>query len=367
MAADTGADPDPGTDADADADADAEADPDPGAGVGSDDRADGPGRRPDPDPDLPHPAFAAYAADPVPAAAVGSPSKDGRLELVFETTSRGTALVRDFATAPFHVSGTLDADPHPDCATVYVQSPTGGLAQGDRLDATVSVGPDAVAHVTTGSATKVQTARCNYAGASTTLSVAAGGHVEYLPEPTILHAGARYGADLRLTVAADATAVVGDVVVPGRLARGERFAFDRYASRVEAVRAGDADADADADAADPLFVDATHLAPGEAPPTAPGVLGDFAVLGTTYVVAPDGDVDADALHAAAAGAGDGNDGDGSERDAVRAGATALPNDAGVAVRALGHRVEPVRTALRGAFDRARRDLLGVPAPPRRKC
>jgi urease accessory protein len=294
--------------------------------------------------DAPHPSFEAYAAEPLPQAAVGSPGKDGRLELTFRRTAGGTALVEDYATAPFHVSGTLDHDPHPDVATVLVQSSAGGVAQGDRRSVDVEVGPDAFAHVSTGGSTKVQSMDRNYAAADVSLSVGSGGHLEYVPEPTILHADARYHVGTDLEVAGDATAILGDVVVPGRLARGERFAFERYRSR---VRGSGPDG--------LLFADATQLG-DDADPTAPGVLGEFPVHGSLFVVAPGRDAAAlsDRLHAAVAGCD------------ARAGATALPNGAGAVVRALGHRAETTVAALHAARDRARRRLLGGPAPSGRR-
>jgi len=296
-------------------------------------------------PDLPHRAFADYATESVPQAAVGAPGKDGTLELRFAAGVNGTNLVRDHATVPFHVSGTLDHDPHPDAATVFVQSPTGGVAQGDRLDVTVEVEADAVAHVSTGSSTKVQTMEYNYALSEAALSVGPGGHLDYLPEPIILHADARYVQDLTLSLAADATAIVGEVVVPGRLARGERFDFERYYSRVRSAGPDGL-----------LFADATHLAPAEADPTAPGVIGEFTVYGTLFVVAPDRDAAAlsDALYDVVVGT------------EARAGATALPNGAGVAVRALGDRAETVQATLHDAWDHARREMVGEPAPDGRK-
>ena len=51
---------------------------------------------------------------------------------------------------------------------------------------------------------------------------------------------------------------------------------------------------------------------------------------------------------------------------ARAGATALPNDAGVAVRALGDRAETVEAALHAAWSEARETLIGAPAPSGRK-
>ena len=111
-------------------------------------------------------------AGSVPRGAVGAPGRDGRREWRFRPAAGGTRLVHDYATAPFHVSGTLDHDPHPDAETVFVQSPTGGVAQGDRLTRHVDVGGDAVAHVSAGSATKVQSMTRNYAASEASLAVA---------------------------------------------------------------------------------------------------------------------------------------------------------------------------------------------------
>lgn len=295
--------------------------------------------------DAPHPSFEGYAAEAVPQASVGSPGKDGVLKLCFEQSARGTALVEDYATVPFHISGTLAHDPHPDVATVFVQSPTGGVAQGDRHDINVAIGSNALAHVSTQSSTKVQSMQHNYAAANTTLTVGSGGHLDYVPEPTILHADARYHVDLTLDVARDATAIVSDVVVPGRLARGERFEFERYLSRVRA------------DGPDGLlFEDTTHLTPEDTAAKSPGVLGEFDVYGSLFAVAPDRDADAlsDTLHAAVADC------------QARAAATELPNGAGVVVRALGNRAETVQAALHAAWDQTRETLVDAPAPSGRK-
>lgn len=294
--------------------------------------------------DAPHPSFEGYAAEAPPSAPVGAPGKDGVLELSFRREGAGTVLAHDYATTPFHVSGTLGHDPHPAAETVCLQSPTGGVAQGDRLDTTVDVGRDCVAHVTTQGAQKVQSMTHNYAASDAALSVASGGHLDYVPEPTILHEDARYHQSIAIDVAADASAVVADVVVPGRLARGERFDFERCVSRVAA------------DGPDGLlFEDATHLAPQEFDATAPGVLGEFSVYGSLFVVAPDADAATlgDSLHESVAAS------------SARFAATELPNDAGVVVRALGDRADEVTDALHAAWTEARQALVGAPAPPRR--
>lgn len=293
--------------------------------------------------DAPHPAFEAYCGEVVPQAPAGAPGKDGRLDLGFARAGGETRLVREFSRAPFHVSGTLDHDPIPEAATVYVQSPTGGIAQGDRRSIDISVGTDATAHVSTGSATKVYSMEANYARADVSLSVEDGGHLDYVPGATILHADARFCRSLTLDVAPGGSAVLGDIVVPGRLAREEAFEFERYFSRVR-VRGPDG----------LLAEDATHLRPDDRSPRVAGVLGEASVYGTLFVVAPATDAPAlsDTVHA--------------RMDADRAGATHLPDGAGVLVRALGDTATAVREPLRAAWDAARQELLDAPAPPRRK-
>jgi urease accessory protein len=109
-----------------------------------------------------------------------------------------------------------------------------------------------------------------------------------------------------------------------------------------------------------LFEDATSLGSADGESTSPGVLGEHTVFGSLYVVVPGGtrlDGGTDALRELA----DAIDERAATGDA-HAGATTLPNDAGVLVRALGETSEPVTDALWRAWDRARRPLFDVSAP-----
>ncbi len=289
-------------------------------------------------------AFEAYQTEPVPQAAAGSTGKEGELSLTFAADSDGrTRLVKDFATVPFHLPGGLTHDEQvPDLATVYVQSPTGGIAQGDRHEIDVTVGTDASAHVTTQSATKVLRMERNCARTDVRLTVEDGGYLEYLPEPTILYPDARYRQETTLTVGADASAVVGEIVVPGRLARGEAFDFERLYSRLTV------------EGPDGVMVqDTTDLHPAARDPQSAGMMGDHRVLGTLYVIGEGGL--SDRLHERVAAV-----------DGVRGGATVLPNEAGVLVRALGALPGTVANALDLAWDGTRRAVLGAGSPPRRK-
>ncbi|SDM96309.1 urease accessory protein [Halogranum gelatinilyticum] len=308
-------------------------------------------------------SFDEYATEAVPQAAAGSAGKNGILEATFAADSTGqTRLVRDYAKVPFHVTGDLSHDQElPELASLFVQSPTGGIAQGDRHSMDVEVGADAKAHVTTQSATQVLGMERNYGRSDVTISVDDGGYVEFLPEPVILFRDSRLLQRVDIELGEDATAVFGETVVPGRLARGEAFDYDRYYSRITAWDGRD-DGDS-ADGGRRLFEDVVHLA-GKDAVQGPGVFGDYRVLGNLYVVGTGFDEGeaaelSDRLHERVAG-------DGDEETEALASASTLPRERGVVVRALGPRTDTVTTALAAAWDETRQARFGVSAPESRK-
>lgn len=298
----------------------------------------------------PPPEFRSYAAESLAQSPAGAVGKGGTLDLRFARGRDGQSrLVYDRATVPFHLTGGLYHDEAlPDIASAYVQDPTGGVAQGDRYESTIEVEPGARAHVSSGSATKVLRMERNYGAASVEIEVGDGGYLEYLPDPTILHRESRFWQQVDIDLAPDARVLFADVIVPGRLARDELFAFERLHTSVEAQREGET-----------LFADAVRLDGGDHL-RGPGLFGEFRVLGTFYVVAPDYDevaALADDLHECV------------QRDddpAAVGGASVLPRESGVAVRVLGDRSSDVTDRFRRVWDCARRALVGAGAPDTRK-
>jgi urease accessory protein len=289
-------------------------------------------------------AFDSYRDEATPQAGARTVGKDGVLEARFAARDGETYLAHDFTRTPCHLAGTVTLDdPLSGIATAYIQTPSGGIAQGDSHQMKIEVGPEAHARVNTQSATKVFSMDHNYGRMQVDLSVADGGYLEYLPDPTILHQGSRYAATCTLDVAAGATALVGDVVVPGRLAHEEAFTYDRYYSQFEA-RTPDGLAASDT----------VHLSDDD--PRRPGVFGEYTVLGSLYAVSPALDAAAvsDRIHERVV------------REELRAGATTLPNDSGILVRLLGHRPPDVTDALSDAWSEMREILFGVETPKPRK-
>lgn len=313
------------------------------------------------------PAFETYAGEPLAQAPAGGPGKNGLLEATFARTGEGpTRLVRDRAEVPYHHTGTLDTDPVPGLATLVAQEPTGGVAQGDRHRMVLEARASARAHVTTQSATKVHSMDANYAHLDASLTVGAGSFLEYVPGPTIVNEDARCLQTVSVDLADGAVAIVADVLVPDGLSDHEPFSFDHYHARVEARHDGRL-----------VCADAVDLRPAARDPRDPASVGEYGIVGSLYVFAPDG--------------GDGRargdspdesttetlvetirerlstlETEGETDRAVHAGVSALPHGVGAVVRLLGHREADVTSALREAWDETRRELLGVGAPADRR-
>jgi urease accessory protein len=157
----------------------------------------------------------------------------GTAELSFLRTPRGTVLRHLFHAAPLRVLfPTPEPDDLPVAALVNVG---GGLAGGDSLDVRVMLGDGALAGVTTPAAEKVYRALAEDTRIATRLEVGAGATLEWLPQETILFQGARLDRRMEAALAPGARLLAAEMLVFGRVARGERLTqgalFDRWRIR----------------------------------------------------------------------------------------------------------------------------------------
>ncbi|CAM2857450.1 urease accessory protein UreD [Prescottella defluvii] len=294
-------------------------------------------------PDVPG-VVAAYAGTPE-TLPVGSPGKNGILELGFAVIGGRTELTHHRQQPPLQIMRPLYVDPErPDLPVVYLMSTGGGLVQGDRLRFDFDCGPGTSVHLTTQASTKVQRMDTDYATQSVRLRAGEKAFVEYLPEPLIPFGGARLHQRTEVTVDPTATVIIGETVLAGRLARGERHAYDVLASDLEIARPDGG----------LLAVDTIRLHPSGSGVTGPAVFGSHDVMGSLYVISP---------LASATALADVLDGaiDGASEEA-RAGVSILPEDCGAWIRVLGPDTEAVAAIVLRAWNAARRLLVGVPAP-----
>ena len=128
-------------------------------------------------------------------------------------------------------------------ALVHLNNVSGGVLAGDRLALDVEVQAGAAAQITTTGATRLYRHRAGAADSEqhARFSVGDAAMLEYLPDPVIPYAGSRHMQRTEIRLGRGSTLFWWEVVAPGRLAAGERFAFERLRVQTEvyaAVSAG---------------------------------------------------------------------------------------------------------------------------------
>ena len=118
---------------------------------------------------------------------------------------------------------------------VHLNNVSGGVLAGDRLELNIEVEEDAAAQITTTGATRLYRHRAgrNDSEQRTRILVRDGGMLEYLPDSIIPYAGSRHVLHTEIRLGRASTLFWWEVLAPGRLAAGERFAFERLHVRTE--------------------------------------------------------------------------------------------------------------------------------------
>lgn len=252
--------------------------------------------------------------------------QSGRLDLALELIDGTTRPVRAHAAPPLQLGRVRYDDPDDPGRACYTLVHLGGVLQGDDYHLRVDLQPGAAASVTTAAATQVYCMPEGDARQELALNLHPGSRLAWLPEPTILFAGARFAQTTRIHLAPDALLSFLDVFVPGRLARGEAHQFERYENRFEVYDSGGRC----------LVAERALLDPRRQQLTLPGLFGATPVVGSLYLLGSA--VDAERVYAAVVALG-----------APLLGAALLPNVSGLLVRALGTSPHVVHSTLKGIW------------------
>ena len=148
-----------------------------------------------------------------------------------------TRLVEQSFRAPFHLSKPYwDTD----AKTLLVQivNPTAGILAGDRLESRITVDEGASLLVTTPSASRVFQMKDGTAECRQQFAVASGGWLEVMPEPLVPHRGSRYRQITSVNVETGGAVLFVDQLMPGRVAHGEAWTWDRLCLELEVMLAG---------------------------------------------------------------------------------------------------------------------------------
>ena len=114
----------------------------------------------------------------------------------------------------------------------------GGIAGGDHQTLSFTLAEGARAVITTQAAEKVYRADSDAAEIRNKLVLGPSAQLAWLPQETILFDGARLLRHIDVAIAADATLTLGEAVVFGRAARGERVESGQFHDRWRIRRSG---------------------------------------------------------------------------------------------------------------------------------
>lgn len=178
------------------------------------------------------------SAERSPAVEDSSPASfAGHLHLEAARDRSGrTALVRQSFRAPFHLG-----KPYWDGGVLQVQivNSTAGILAGDELDLAIRVRSGAALAVTTPAAARAFVMRQRGARCEQTFAVESGGWLEYSPEPLCPHRECDYTQATRLDIAAGGEMFFVDTLAPGRVGRGEAWAWRRLRLGLEVAVDGE--------------------------------------------------------------------------------------------------------------------------------
>lgn len=184
---------------------------------------------------------------------------DGLLSVRFARDSQGrTRLVERRQRYPLTTTAVLPMETGPG-ALIYVQNTAGSVFGGDRLHLDVSLEAGAALCLSTPSATRLQGGTLSVQ--TVQVSVGEGAFFESVPDMIIPHPNAAYRQQTRIDLAEGACAILAETLAPGRVARGERHAYQSISLQLQVSFDGC-----------PVLRDASGFRPAEGNPALEGGL-----------------------------------------------------------------------------------------------
>ncbi len=190
----------------------------------------------------------------------------GEVRLTLARRGGSTRITQRYTRAPF---GAVRAN-YPDGSgmpEVQITNPSGGTLGGDRLAVEITLEPGSAATVLTQAASKAY--RGEGSSQRAILRVGEGALLEYLPHHLIPFSGSSYSQETAFRLEEGSTLVAWDAYAAGRVARGERFAFDTLRAMTRVCRYGL-----------PEVVDGFDLVGGDE------LFGGYSYVAAAYVSAP---------------------------------------------------------------------------------
>jgi urease accessory protein len=180
----------------------------------------------------------------------------------------------------------------------------------------------------------------NYATQMLNITVEDGCYLEYIPDQIIPFRDSRFYQIVNAKIHDNGTLVYSEILTPGRVASGEKFKYDIiYMATHAETKKGE-----------PRFEDVYILEPKKFSLRGFGILGEYSVVGTVYIIAkPDHAKQLISQINSRI----------SNVPKAKGGATLLPFDSGVMVRILGNISEDLSSIIHEIVDIVRKEILGA--------
>jgi urease accessory protein len=169
-----------------------------------------------------HPAGPAAAALPARAQVRASL----HLEFTLDAASGRTRLHSSRQDPPLKAVRSFEAADG--AALLHLHNVSGGLLGGDELSLKVNLAPSSIVQLTTTGATRIYRPRTAAAPTqqNNEISVGENALLEYVPDPIIPYAGARFSQRTMIHLAPGAGLFWWEILAPGREAHGEIFQYE---------------------------------------------------------------------------------------------------------------------------------------------
>ena len=275
---------------------------------------------------------------------VGRAGKIGALVVRLEgdPATRKTVVKEQYSKVPLFTQRALYLEESlPSMAYIYIISPSGGILQGDRYRMDISLNNKAYAHITTQGATRIYRMEKNYATQIINVIVNEDCYLEFIPDQIIPYRDSRFYQKVNLKVHDNATMVYSEMIVPGRVAKGESFEYDICYMKALAKNQNDT----------LRFIDIAILEPKRRSLMKLGILGNFTVVANMYILTMANYIT------------ELNEGINSQLQKftnVGGGATILPHNSGLLVRILGNSAGDIRRPMYEVIKIVRGIILNAP-------
>lgn len=277
----------------------------------------------------------------------GSPGKVAQLRMGFERRGDRTVLADLYRRAPLIVHRAIYWDEEmPEMPCVFIITNSGGILQGDRNTISITLSAGAHAHVTTQSATKIHEMDANFASQVQEIVLHEDSYLEYLSDPLIPHKHTRFLSQTRVVVDPSATLLYSEILMAGRkyYGDGELYLYDVLSSTVQGMRPDQST----------LFAEKFVIQPYQKSVRQVGVMGDYDVFGNVILLTPKHHADRIFEQVPAVFNPD---------EGWAAGASRLPNDAGLIYKIVGMESHVVRSKIREFWSIVRPQIVGASVRP----